>query len=112
MSPASPLPADEVIKAALVKGFSEIFLDPVSLTVDPSRRVTMINGYEVGVLLPYNPELYDHRNKLSNVPPGATLYPKEAKFALATSYGLQKEARQFLVLPRRLWRACLQVDLR
>jgi hypothetical protein len=72
----------------------------------------MINGYEVGVLLPYNPELYDHRNKLSNVPPGATLYPKEAKFALATSYGLQKEARQFLVLPRRLWRACLQVDLR
>lgn len=102
-SPATPTPEqDEVIKAALVKGFSEIYLTPTHLFLDSSLRVRIIGRYDVGRPVAYNPELYDHRYKLSNVPPGATLYPIKAKFEMSGSKrtmppdGLRKKLARFL----------------
>jgi len=45
-----PPPAqDKVIKAALVKGFSDIYLNPTSRLLDSSLRVRIIGGYDLGL---------------------------------------------------------------
>jgi hypothetical protein len=102
MSRANPPPVqDEVIKAALVKGFSEIYMTPSHVYLDSSRRVRII-GYEVGPSEPYDPAHISDHFKLSDVPRGATLYNVRAKFEISGDKrllvpdGLQRKLARFL----------------
>jgi hypothetical protein len=72
-----------VVKAALVEECSRIFASPLIRNLFPSLRVKMIGGYEVGPSERYDLRKYDHLQKLSEVPEGATLYNVRAKFEIS-----------------------------
>jgi TIR domain len=86
-----------VVKAALVKECSRIFASPLARQLFPSLRVRMIGGYEVGLSERYDLRKYDHAQKLSEVPEGATLYNVQAKFEISGGGdGFKKKLVRFL----------------
>jgi hypothetical protein len=92
---AAKIPSDTVFKEALLKGFNEIFLNPVSQLLGP-RASELLGNYRVGSPVPYNTNIYDHRYKLANVSLDATLYPVKAKFRLTQESRVEEKLVTFL----------------
>jgi hypothetical protein len=90
-----PLPSDTVFKEALLKGFNEIFLNPVSQLLG-FRASKLLGNYRVGAPVPYNTNIYHHRYKLVNVPLDTTLYPVKATFRLTQESRVEEKLVTFL----------------